>query len=64
VAQLNGRPPELSPADLVMLRALRKAGYTLAALGRRFRIGVSSVKRYLRGEHKNPALVSVSPYPL
>ena len=62
--KITGRPPKLSAIDVVMARSLFKGGMQKQQIARRFGVANKTITQYLRGDHKNPALVAVSPYPL
>jgi predicted transcriptional regulator len=54
-----GRKPKLSVGDVVMLRALFKAGHTKTELARRYHLANKTVIQYLRGDHKNREIASI-----
>jgi hypothetical protein len=61
---ITGRPPKLSPAELVEARSRFKSGESKASLARRFNVADKTLAHYLRGGHKNPGLTAVTAYAL
>lgn len=53
---MTGRPPKLTPAQQSRMVFLYTIGTPPRVLAQQFGIDTSTVRAYIRGEHKNPRL--------